>query len=109
MADPDRTIGQLDILTPTETRHILRDWNGTSHEVPPQTVPVLFERQTALVPGATALISEDATLSYEELNARANRLARLMAAEGIGGEDIVAIALPRSAEMIVSLVAVLKT
>ncbi|WP_432046073.1 amino acid adenylation domain-containing protein [Streptomyces asiaticus] len=109
VADPDRTIGQLDILTPTETRHILRDWNGTSHEVPPQTVPVLFERQTALVPGATALISEDATLSYEELNARANRLARLMAAEGIGGEDIVAIALPRSAEMIVSLVAVLKT
>ncbi|MGV9856483.1 amino acid adenylation domain-containing protein, partial [Streptomyces sp. NPDC003442] len=109
VADPDRPIGRLDILTPAETRHILRDWIGTAQEVPPQTVPVLFERQTAEVPSATALISEDTTLSYEELNTRANRLARLMAAEGIGAEDIVAIALPRSAEMIVSLVAVLKT
>ncbi|QDL68845.1 non-ribosomal peptide synthetase [Streptomyces malaysiensis subsp. malaysiensis] len=108
-AAPDRPIGQLDILTPAEARHILRDWNGTSHEVPPETVPALFERQTAEVPRATALISEGITLAYEELNTRANRLARLMAAEGIGAEDVVAIALPRSAEMIVSLVAVLKT
>ncbi|WP_413116667.1 amino acid adenylation domain-containing protein [Streptomyces sp. CY1] len=109
VADPEAPIGRLDILTRAETRHILDDWMGTPREVPPHTVPALFERQTAEVPRATALISEDATLSYAELNARANRLARLMAAEGIGGEDIVTIALPRSAEMIVSLVAVLKT
>ncbi|MBU3870438.1 amino acid adenylation domain-containing protein, partial [Streptomyces sp. 4503] len=109
VADPEAPIGRLDILTRAETRHILDDWMGTPREVPPHTVPALFERQTAEVPRATALISEDTTLSYAELNARANRLARLMAAEGIGGEDIVTIALPRSAEMIVSLVAVLKT
>ncbi|MET8074610.1 amino acid adenylation domain-containing protein [Streptomyces sp. NPDC005271] len=109
VAAPDRPIGRLDVLTPAESRQILHDWNGTTHQVPPQTVPVLFERQTAEVPRATALIAEDTTLSYEELNARANRLARLLAAQGVGGEDIVAIALPRSAEMIVALVAVLKT
>ncbi|WNE94150.1 amino acid adenylation domain-containing protein [Streptomyces luomodiensis] len=108
-AEPDGPIGRLDVLTPVETRQILHDWNGDPHPVPPQTVPVLFERQTAQAPGATAVISQDTTLSYEELNARANRLARLLAAQDVGGEDIVAIALPRSAEMITALVAVLKT
>ncbi|AZQ32225.1 amino acid adenylation domain-containing protein [Streptomyces cyaneochromogenes] len=109
VADPQRRIGRLDVLTQTEARRTLREWNRTAHEVPPHTVPVLFERQAGEVPDATALISEDTTLSYGELDARANRLARLLAGRGIGGEDVVAIALPRSAELVVALVAALKT
>ncbi|MER7585775.1 amino acid adenylation domain-containing protein [Kitasatospora sp. NPDC097691] len=107
-ADPHRPIGQLDVLTPGEVRQ-LGEWNRTAHEVPPQFVPELVERQAADVPEATAVISERSTLSYGELNARANRLARHLAARGVGGESVVVIALPRSAEMIVSLLAVLKT
>ncbi|SOB81286.1 non-ribosomal peptide synthase domain TIGR01720/amino acid adenylation domain-containing protein [Streptomyces sp. 1331.2] len=107
-ADPHRPIGQLDLLTPDEARQLAQG-NRTAHEVAPAFVPELVERQAAEVPDATAVISERTTLSYRELNARANRLARHLAARGVGGESVVAVALPRSAEMIVALLAVLKT
>jgi amino acid adenylation domain-containing protein/non-ribosomal peptide synthase protein (TIGR01720 family) len=107
-ADPHRPVGRLDAMTPAE-RAALAERNRTGHEVPGQFVPELVERQAADFPGATAVVSEETTLSYGELNARANRLARHLAARGVGGEDIVVVALPRSVEMIVSLLAVLKT
>ncbi|RUL68004.1 hypothetical protein EKH80_23620, partial [Dyella choica] len=68
----------------------------------------LFEQQAAATPEATALVCEDATLSYAELNGRANQLAHYLIADGIGAEDLVAIALPRSSELIIAMLAVLK-
>ena len=102
-------IGQLDILDARERRRLLVDWNDTAHAVPRTTLPALIEAQVARTPTATALVCEDASLSYAELNARANRLARLLIAQGAGPEQIVALALPRSAEMVIALLAILKS
>ena len=95
--------------TPRNAARILTDWNATAHPLPETTLPLLFERQVERTPDAVALVFEDAALSYAQLNARANRLAHHLIAQGIGPEDIVGIALPRSADMVVALLAVLKS
>src|SRR6202000_393061 len=87
---------------------ILYDWNDTAHAIPAITLPALFEAQVERTPMATALVFEDASLSYVELNRRANQLAHHLIAQGVGPESLVGIALPRSFEMIVSLLGVLK-
>ncbi|MFH9850990.1 amino acid adenylation domain-containing protein, partial [Streptomyces sp. NPDC017246] len=106
--DPRRPLGRLDVMTDDELATLERR-NRTAHATSPRFVPELVEGQAADVPHATAVISEAVTLSYGELNARANRLAHHLAARGVGAEDIVVIALPRSADMIVGLLAALKT
>ncbi|MFC5833510.1 amino acid adenylation domain-containing protein [Nonomuraea insulae] len=70
---------------------------------------MLFERQVARTPEAPALVSGTETLTYSELNIRANRLARVLVGLGIGPERVVALALPRSTEHVVAVIAVLKT
>ncbi|MFD7662133.1 amino acid adenylation domain-containing protein, partial [Streptomyces sp. NPDC059788] len=70
--------------------------------------PELFARQAARTPDATALVFEDVTLSYRELDARANRLAHWLTGQGVGPETRVALVLPRSVELAVALLAVLK-
>ena len=108
-ANHTRPIGVLDLLAPAERQQILTDWNATAHPLPETTLPLLFERQVERTPDAVALIFEDAALSYAQLNARANRLAHHLIAQGTGPEHIVGIALPRSADMVVALLAVLKS
>jgi amino acid adenylation domain-containing protein len=76
--------------------------------VPPATLPQLFEAQAARDPQAPALLFEGVQISYGELNARANRLARRLVGLGVGPERVAAIALPRAIEPIVGLVATLK-
>ena len=107
-ANPGQRIGRLDLLEPEERRQILVDWNSTACEVPDTTLPALFEAQVERSPEAIALVFEESTLSYAELNAQANRLAHFLIGEGIGPEDLVALALPRSIEMVVGLLAILK-
>jgi nonribosomal peptide synthetase DhbF len=107
--DPSRPIGGIDILDAAERRRVLVEWNDTARTVPQATLPALIEDQVAQRGAATALVCEDATLSYAELNARANRLAHLLIAQGAGPEQIVALALPRSADLIVGLLAILKS
>src|SRR5262245_51172583 len=88
----------------------LEDWNETPREVPPTaTLPQLYEQQVEKTPETVALIYQEQELNYRELNERANRLAHLLIKKGIGPEDVVALMLPRSQEMIVSLLAILKT
>ena len=108
-ADPGRRISQLDLLTAVERRRLLLDWNDTARDIPGATVPELFEQQVARTPDAPAVLSAAAELTYGELNARANRLARYLITLGAGPERLVAIAMPRSPEMIVALLAVLKS
>ena len=84
-----RRCGTLDILSTLERERILREWNDTARELPPASLPALFEAQVARTPDATALVFADTTLSYGELDVRANRLAHQLIACGIGPEDIV--------------------
>ena len=107
-ANPGEQIGRLELLEPEERRRILIDWNDTACEVPPATLPGLFEDQVRRSPDATALVFEESTLSYAELNAQANRVVHLLISRGVGPEDLVAIALPRSIEMVVTLLGILK-
>ena len=72
------------------------------------SVPELFALQVERVPEATAVVFGDQSLTYAELDAESNRLARLLISEGVGPEQIVALALPRSIDMIVAILAVLK-
>jgi amino acid adenylation domain-containing protein len=107
--DPGRRISRLDVLTAAERRRLLRDWNDTARPVPAVTLPELFEQQAARTPHAPAVISAGNELTYGELNARANRLARHLITMGAGPGRLVAIAMPRSADMITAVLAVLKS
>jgi nonribosomal peptide synthetase DhbF len=109
MADnPGQAIGNIELLTREERHRLLVEWNPTALPLPKATLPQLFEQQVAHTPEATALVFEGVSLSYAELNARANRLAHHLIGIGIGPEDRVALALPRSIELIVALLATLK-
>ncbi|MEU4411537.1 amino acid adenylation domain-containing protein, partial [Streptosporangium sp. NPDC023963] len=108
-ADPARPVAGIDLLTPAERHRILVEWNDTAREVPAATLPELFQAQAARTPDATAVVFEGTELSYADLNARANRLARLLAGRGAGPEARVAVLLERSADLVVTLLAILKT
>lgn len=107
-ADPGQPIGALNLLETAERRQILVDWNATAHLVPETTLPVLFEQQVERSPDAVSLVFEDTSLSYHELNIRANRLAHHLIKIGVGPESIVALALERSVETVSSILGILK-
>ncbi|MFH8798671.1 non-ribosomal peptide synthase/polyketide synthase [Streptomyces sp. NPDC017936] len=107
-ADPDRPLGVLPLLSPRQLEQITRDWNATARPVPEDTLPELFARQAARTPHATALVAGDVTLDYATLDARADRLARHLVARGAGPERLVALELPRTADMITAILAVWK-
>ncbi|MFF3643682.1 amino acid adenylation domain-containing protein [Streptomyces sp. NPDC002564] len=107
--DPDRTVGDLSVLSDDERHEILVDRNATHHPVDPVTLPDLFAARAATDPGAPALTCDGTTLTYGELDTRANRLARLLIELGAGPDTLVALALPRNPDMVVALLAVLKS
>ncbi|MFD6281867.1 amino acid adenylation domain-containing protein, partial [Streptomyces sp. NPDC060209] len=108
IADPSQPVGRVDILEPAERVRLLEQFNDTAAPAPQLTVPALFEAQAAQSPDAVAVVFEGAELTYAEVNARANRLARELAGRGVGPEAVVALSLPRSAELVIGLLAVLK-
>ena len=85
------------------------DWNDSARPIAATTLPELFEQQVCIAPDGVAVAHGDFQLTYAELNIRANRLAHHLIDRGIGPEQIVAIALPRSIELIVSILAVTKS
>ncbi|MFD0381676.1 AMP-binding protein [Streptomyces stramineus] len=95
-------------MTDEERERILTDWNDTALATPEATFPQVFEERAARTPDATALVHGTTALTFAELNARANRLARALVERGAGPESLVALALPRSEESVVALLAVLK-
>ena len=108
VADPQGAIGKLEILGSAERRTLLEEWNATSRAVPAATLPGLFAAQAAKTPDAVAAVFEGESLSYRELDARANRLAHHLRAFGVGPEVVVGLCVERSLEMLVGLLAILK-
>ncbi|MDO0924515.1 non-ribosomal peptide synthase/polyketide synthase [Streptomyces sp. TG1A-8] len=107
--EPDRPLGTLPLLSGREVRQVTGDWSGTAHPVDDTTYPEVFERRAALAPDALALVAGDERLDYATLNGRANRLAHHLIALGAGPERLVALRLPRTADMIVAILAVWKS
>ncbi|QLE75209.1 amino acid adenylation domain-containing protein [Streptomyces rectiverticillatus] len=108
-ADPALTLDRARLLADGEYENVLHTWNATGHAVPPATLPALIAQRAAAEPGATAVVFEDEEISYRELEARADALARTLTAAGAGRGTIVAVAVPRSAELMVALLGVLKS
>jgi amino acid adenylation domain-containing protein len=108
-ADADVRLSRLDLLGEAERALVLEAWNRTAAEVPAdRCIHELFAAQAARTPDAVAVVFEDASLTYAELNERANQLAHYLRRRGVGPEVRVGICLERSLEMVVSLLAVLK-
>ncbi|PYS75424.1 MAG: non-ribosomal peptide synthetase, partial [Acidobacteria bacterium] len=108
-ADMDKPVRDLRLLTEGERRRVLQDFNDTSRTYPRDIcIHQLFERQARVVPNSIALESEGEQLTYAELDARANRLARRLRRLGVGSESRVAVMLKRSPGLVVTLLAVLK-
>lgn len=108
-ADPGTAVSALEILSADERRTLLQsDEPAAGATTPAGTFPELFEAQVRRTPQRPAVESADATVTYAELNERANRLARQLVARGAGPESYVAVALPRSAQMLEGMLAVMK-
>ncbi|MFJ7056385.1 amino acid adenylation domain-containing protein [Streptomyces griseobrunneus] len=108
-ARPDEQAGRLPSRTDAERREILREASGHAVERPAGTLPGLFEAQVRATPDAVAVADGTTSLTFSLLNADANRLARLLAARGVGPGDLVGVAVPRSADAVVAILAVLKS
>lgn len=106
--DPARAIAEIDVLSEMELR-TLDEWNDTAVEVPAVTLPELFEAQVERTPGAVAVVSGAEEVTYAQLNARANRVAHHLIGQGVGPETIVALSLPRSVDLVVALLATVKS
>ncbi len=109
IAEPDRPIVDLPLLSAAERAQIVEEWNTTRADYPPeQTVATLFEAQAAQNAGATALVCGQEEVTYAELNCRANRLAHFLRKMGAAPDVPVGICAERSTEMVVCVLAVLK-
>jgi amino acid adenylation domain-containing protein len=109
VANPERRISELSLLTNSEKHQLLVDWNDTKADYSKdQCVHQLFETQAEKTPEAIAIAFENQQLSYRELNQRANRLAHYLRQQGVRPDTIVALCLERSIEMVVGILGVLK-
>ncbi|MEU9634593.1 amino acid adenylation domain-containing protein [Streptomyces tendae] len=108
VADPQVPLSRVDIVDAPERTRLLVKRNRTARGVSAATLPELFEARADRMRDALAVVDDVVRLSYAELNARANRLARLLVERGVGPESLVAVALERSADLVVALLAVVK-
>jgi amino acid adenylation domain-containing protein len=107
--EPRRRISDLPLLSEMERRQVLEEWNDTAEAFPPdRCLHELFEEQVERTPETPAVIFEGSSLTYRELNQRANRLAGFLRGRGVGPEVPVGLFLERSLEMVVALYGVLK-
>jgi len=107
--DPERTVDALPLLSAAEERRILQDWNDTAVPFSSDAcIHELIEAQAARTPDATALVYRDRTLTYQALNARANRLAHHLRGLGVGPDVRVALCADRSLDLVVALLAIHK-
>ena len=108
-ANPGQTIASLAMLSENEQRRILVEWNETAVAYPSQScIHELFEAQVARTPNAIAIEFQSSTLTFAELNRRANRVAHYLRSRGVAAEKPVGLLLARSLEMVVGLLGILK-
>ncbi|WP_158850798.1 non-ribosomal peptide synthetase [Saccharothrix deserti] len=108
LAAPSAPVSAVDLLAPDERRRVVDEFNRTARVVPEETFTTMFARCVATAPDAVAVVDRNRSVSYAWLDARSNRIARLLAARGIGHESVVGIAVPKSADMVATVVATLK-
>ncbi|MCL2533503.1 MAG: amino acid adenylation domain-containing protein, partial [Nocardiaceae bacterium] len=107
-ADPAEPLGDAAITTAAERATMLREWNAAGRRAPETTLADRVADAAARFADAGAVTFDGETLTYADLDARTNRLARHLAALGVGPESLVAVALPRSLDLVVALLAVVK-
>ncbi|WP_194235912.1 condensation domain-containing protein, partial [Streptomyces sp. CB01881] len=106
--NPSHPVGQVQILSAAERERVFVEWNDTARPLAGATLPELLSAQVERTPDGVALVSGETRITYAELDVRANRLAHLLAEQGVSAESRVAVFMERSAELIVALLAVLK-
>ena len=108
VAQPQTVIHRLPFLSQEEQQRLV-DWNHNPVDYPKeQTITSLFEEQVQKTPDAIALVFEDQTLSYRELNEKANQLAHYLVEQGVKSETLVALCFERSIELVIAILAILK-
>ena len=106
---PEKRIAELPLLTTAEREQVLVEWNRTAVTfAEKQSIQQLFEEQAARTPAAVAVVDEERSLTYAELEQRANQLAQRLRKEGVGPESLVAVCLERTTELLVALLGILK-
>ncbi|MDZ5604326.1 amino acid adenylation domain-containing protein [Pseudomonas sp. RP23018S] len=106
---PEQRIAELSLLTGEERECLLHRWSGVGNDLPrAPDVTLLIAEQARLAPDKPAVILDAAQLSYAELDTQANRLAHHLIAQGVGPETLVGIAVQRSIDMVVGVLAILK-
>jgi len=109
LSNPEEKISDLYILSEEERQRLLYLFNDTAREYPQSNIQELFEMSVADNPQQTALVFEDKSFSYTELNKRVNQLAKLLRQKGAARKTVVGVALRRSIDIIIGLLAVLKS
>ncbi|MCP2253723.1 non-ribosomal peptide synthase domain TIGR01720/amino acid adenylation domain-containing protein [Prauserella aidingensis] len=110
VADPERALGRLDLIGEAERKLVLGTWNDTTRPLPgPETLTDLLDAQARRSPDAVAVIEGERQLSYADLHARADHLAAQLRTAGAGPDRVVGVLLPRSADLVVTLLAVLES
>ncbi|MDZ7949845.1 non-ribosomal peptide synthetase [Nostoc sp. DedQUE09] len=109
VANPQRRLSELPLLTEAEKHQLLVEWNDTKSEYPQEKcIHELFEAQVKETPDAVAVVFENEQLTYSELNKRANQLAHYLRTLGVKSEVLVGICVERSLSMVIGLLAILK-
>ncbi len=106
---PGLPLRRVQVLGADQRARVLEAWNDTDRPIPAGTLPELFAAQAARTPDAVAVASGDVLVSYRELNARADRVARVLAASGARPETVVAVVMDRSVALVAAVLGVLKT
>ncbi len=107
-ATPEQPVRRIDLLDDAERDRVLREWNDTDEPIATHTLPGLLAESFAAHPDEIALVAGETRLTYRELDARVGQLAYALRERGVRAERVVAIGLPRGAEMVIALLAILR-
>lgn len=107
--EPDQILSKISLLNSKEYEQIIYSWNANERAHPGNmTLHSLFEQQVKVSPDNTAIVIEGEEISYDQLNSKANQYAHYLIEKGVEPNDIIGICMPRSIEMIIGILAILK-
>ncbi|MBV6715103.1 non-ribosomal peptide synthetase [Paenibacillus chitinolyticus] len=107
-SQPEKIVSEFTLLSEPERKELAEVWSGTSASYPEGTFHELFEAQAVQTPDKTAVVYEETSLTYRELNERANVLARILRKQGVRPDSPAAVLLERSADMVTAVLAIQK-